>query len=133
MNKLAFIQNLRAPELLMIIALFLPLFLISWILIRRFYTQVENRNEGFSRLKYLLWMVGIGISLVAIASQSTPSDVQVFSIAAFLASLYPLNKRIKNIGFSSSWMLLSVIPILNVWLNLFVLFCPALKRKREKN
>jgi hypothetical protein len=134
MNNLAFIQNLRAPELL-IIGLFLLLpSILCWLLIRHFYTRSEENNNGFSRLKYILWMIGIGIIFITLISQSSQSDAQPLSLFAFLISLYPLSQRIKNIGFSSSWILLSFVPILNVWLGLFALCCPPLKRKiKQKN
>jgi len=76
--------------------------------------------------------MGIGIVLIATTSQGTAEDAQNLGLVAWLVSFYPLTKRMKNIGFSPWWAALSLMPIVNVWINLFALFCPSLETKQRK-
>lgn len=116
---------------LFLVAFLLPVGALYWFVARRFYAKTA-RKVGFSRIKYLIWILVIGTLFVSMSINSSSAlEAENLSYAAWFFSLYPLSRRIQNIGFSRWWTLLALVPILNIWLNLIALFCPALERKRK--
>lgn len=116
---------------LMVLVFLLPPAALYWFVARRFY-QSTKREIGFSRLRYFIWILVIGILFIGMSMNSSSAlEAENVGYVGWFVTLYPLSKRIQNIGFSRWWILLGLVPVVNIWVNLLALFCPSLERKKH--
>jgi len=120
---------------LVLVVFLLPPILLYHFVVKRFFDTVKNRDIGFTRKKYILLLLGLGFAFSVLAAYGAQSyqDAQNIQIFALIVGTALLAKRIRNIGFSQWWVILALIPILNVWIGITALFCPPLIRRNKKH
>ena len=67
-------------------------------------------------------MLGLSIVLLFIAYQTAAKPC--FGFLMSLLFLFPIAERIRNMGWSPWWCLLSLIPIINLFVGVACLACP---------
>ena len=136
------------PELIQFILLYLGVFIVPPVLFLKFFllrkyekketNQQTDTKKPFGRLKYFLWIFGIGlVASFSMAVFDYPLGVIVF---AQLCAIAAMAKRFGDIGFSKWWAILgltfffpSLIVIVGAWAHILCLITPALVRKSIQN
>jgi len=82
-------------------------------------------SEGIGRVAYLGLMVGlIVLSLLLGAAASSDETLLVTQFAAIAVSLLIAGSRFQNIGYNPLWVVLSLIPLVNLVIGYLCLSCP---------
>lgn len=140
-TPLLFLSGIGTQDVLLIllalaILVLPPIVFFKFFLLRKYQ---RNENEGrkeeksFGRLKYLLYIIGIGLVASILLSQS-PDPLAINVIAALFATA-AMEKRIRDIGFSRWWAILGLTPmvphigIVGMWAHILCLITPSLRKK----
>lgn len=144
----AFFAYLLVGDLILIpilLAIIAPSILFYWLYLRRRYQPLKRdrppaksllqafrrrdlihptmRQEGISRPLYFI----IGF-IIASGFAQQPNDPAYFLFSGLI--FIPLSmSRLRNIGISRWWSLLSIVPLANLWLHQICVFCPPLEPK----
>lgn len=88
--------------------------------------EQEKNYGGIRRLGYFLGMVGVAIinGVFSAVAQGEPGIAFLRPIVTLVLSFVLVVNRLRNIGMSSWWSLLILVPIANLFILVRCLMCP---------